>query len=93
MGVYETLWYISFATDDEFLGSAIVLGTDLESAAAAAHEQGCNPGGQALGAPLPPEESVKVPSGSIGRLLTKEDVDAIWSDCATLGEIRDEEQS
>ncbi len=94
MSNYETLWYLSFVSDDdEFLGVSIVNGNDPESAVASATEQDCHPGGAVLAMPIPPDEAAKVPSGSIGRLLTKEGVDTIWPGCATLGEIRDEEQN
>lgn len=91
---YATLWHLSFVSDDDkFLGVSIVNGNDIGSALAYATEQDCNPGGEVLGAALPPDEAAKVPAGSIGKLLTREDVDAIWPDCAHLGDLLDEEQN
>ena len=50
-----TYWYISFATDDGFLGATVVEGNSAKSALAAATLRGLNPGGEAAILEVPPE--------------------------------------
>jgi hypothetical protein len=42
-------WWLSFATEEESLGVAIVRGTDVVDAAQEASRRGCNPGGEVCG--------------------------------------------
>ena len=42
-------WYLSFATEDEFLGAVIVDADNVIDATIKAHTLGINPGGEVLG--------------------------------------------
>lgn len=50
-----TYWYISFATDDLFLGATVVEAADGDSALEVATSRGLNPGGQAAIVEVPEE--------------------------------------
>jgi hypothetical protein len=50
-----TYFYISFATDDGFLGATVVEGTSPKDALAVATLRGLNPGGEAAILEVPPE--------------------------------------
>lgn len=64
--------YLSFATDDEFLGGVLVDAPNMIAATATAHALGINPGGQVAGVvcPEPPPEEW------CNRLLTRDDLEA-----------------
>lgn len=80
-------WYLSFA-NETFLGGAVVQADDLVDAAKEAHRQGCNPGGEVLGAPVP--EHLTPKEGYRNRLLAKSEIDECWDDCVRLGDVRDQ---
>lgn len=63
-------WWLSFASEEKFLGVAIVEGSDIVEAARNAHERNINPGGQVAGFELlvPAEQEEWT-----NRLLTKEE--------------------
>ncbi len=72
------MWfYLSFA-DDGFIGAAIVIADDIESAARTCWELGINPGGQVLGCNLPgsavPDQSFR------NRLLSRKEVTEAFKD-------------
>lgn len=69
----QTLWWLSFASDDGFLGACIVPGSDVATAAMAAHALGINPGGEVLGIPTPPDCIDRLPKAFLGRLLSLEE--------------------
>jgi hypothetical protein len=68
-------WWLSFCDSNkpegqQFLGCAIVRARGFIGAVEEARAKGCNPGGQALGAPLP--DGLKF-DGWANRLLTREE--------------------
>ena len=79
-------WWLSFADGDrpkneQFLGVAIVQARSLHEAIKAAWALGCNPGGQVMGADVPPEIGPP-PEGYAGRLLSRvecEAMQALWT--------------
>mgnify|MGYP001434113113 CR=1 FL=1 len=50
-----THWFISFATDDGFLGATVVAAEDDAGALEEATRRGLNPGGEAVIIQVPPE--------------------------------------
>lgn len=50
----KTLWWLSFATEDAFLGACIVEAPDFRSALVASHAKGLNPGGECKGYEIDP---------------------------------------
>lgn len=85
-----TWWWLSFATDDGFLGVAIVgPAAHILDAIRIAHALDCNPGGGVKGFQFPPGKIDKVPESYRDRLLTREEcarVDALMS--ADLAEVQ-----
>lgn len=84
----EKAWfYLSFATDEGFRGGCVVRGDDVAEATKEAWRQGCNPGGEVLGAQVPddlmPRESY------CNRLLTKVEIDECWDDCVRIGDVKE----
>ena len=72
---------------ERFLGVAIVPGTDPISAVKAAWDLGCNPGGEVLVASLFPE---LIPDESwIGRLLTRDEAEALNAFMASIVSLRE----
>lgn len=49
MRIPEQLWWLSFASDDGFLGACIVEAPGFLSAISVAHSKGVNPGGEVRG--------------------------------------------
>ncbi len=83
------LWYLSFAGDDGFHGGIFVNAVDLIDAVAQTNRLGINPGGEVLGFPVPhnmPHPSQKL----VEKLLTKDQIDTVWSDCKSLGDFEAE---
>lgn len=78
-------WYLSFA-DQVFHGAVIIAAHGLTDAVRTCHALNINPGGQVLGAPLPPEILAQVPQADRERLLTREDVTRIWADAKSIRE-------
>jgi hypothetical protein len=74
------LFYISFATDVEFLGATVIDGLSETSALDIATNLGLNPGGQAVVLELPPDlwEAPDV-KPMIGKLFNKEQMRAMGS--------------
>jgi hypothetical protein len=77
-GVPERLWYFSFVNRDSpegdlFLGGLFLQAKSFSGAIKKSHEAKINPGGEALGGPVPPE--IPVDPKWVGRLLSKEDLD------------------
>ncbi len=74
-----TWWYLSFASDEKFLGGCVVeilaTGTPgIIDAVREAHRKGCNPGGAVRGGALKPD--VPLPRAEWrNRLMSKEDID------------------
>lgn len=62
------LFYISFATDDGFLGATVVSAINEEEALAKTTRLGLNPGGEAAIVAVPPS----MPSEGIAEMLTYE---------------------
>ena len=65
-------WYLSFATQTDFLGGVIVQGGSVIEATKEAWRLGINPGGEVLGVEVPPE--FPLPPDMTNRLLAKDEV-------------------
>jgi len=66
--------YLSFATDCEFLGAAIVRAHGVITATQRAADLGINPGGEVMCQPIPRKEVPRVPADLRNRLLSAEEV-------------------
>jgi len=85
----EDWWYLSFA-DDTFREAVIVRAKGLLHAVTAANMLGINPGGEVVGAPM--TGFTELPAEEFrNRLLTREDVLAIWPDAKSAREWDEEE--
>jgi hypothetical protein len=51
----RSLWYISFASEDGFLGAIVVMAIDAAGAIDRANQLGINPGGEAAIIEIPPD--------------------------------------
>ena len=73
-------WYLSFATEEEFLGGLYLEASGPVEACMIAGLLGLNPGGEVLAWPVTPEKleqfAQNVPDEKRYRLLTKEEVDS-----------------
>lgn len=67
----EHLMWLSFATDDKFLGGAYVMARGFIHAIDKAYRLGINPGGQVQGHDVPKENAVLVKPEWRDRLLSK----------------------
>lgn len=72
-------FYLSFASEEGFLGGAYLPGAGLMDAVKRAWEVGCNPGGQIKAAGPIPDEVVgeHVPPGARERLLSYSELEAL----------------
>jgi hypothetical protein len=72
-------FYLSFASDEGFLGGCYVVGDNLMDAVKRAWTVGCNPGGQARAAGPIPDEAMDahVPAGSREVLLSYSELEAL----------------
>jgi hypothetical protein len=75
----RTYWYLSFADadrpeGDQFLGGCIVKAHSMKEAIKEAWRHGCNPGGEVVGHPVPPELEHNVSRFGINTLLTKQEL-------------------
>ena len=85
-------FYISFATDYEFLGGTVVEAMDYEGALAEATRRGLNPGGEAAIVCVPPEAENNQDFLAIrDRLASSEEMMA--SGGLTHGDMTEEEQA
>ncbi|HEY9139665.1 MAG TPA: hypothetical protein VIN93_02175 [Bryobacteraceae bacterium] len=66
--------FLSFATETEFRGGAIVKGATTRAAVANARKLGITPGGEVIRWPIPPEHLPDVPEEMRGRLLTEREI-------------------
>jgi hypothetical protein len=79
-------WWLSFADGNrpvgqQFLGAALVQADDFITATTVAHVKGCNPGGEVLAFPVPPDDGPP-PTGYRNRLLSRSELEAmqaIWT--------------
>lgn len=78
------VWYLSFCGDDGFRGACFVLAHGFMTAVEYAHRIGCNPGGEVLGAPWPPDRHV--PASLMDRLLTKADLNVLGEEFKSIVE-------
>jgi len=68
-------FYISFATDEGFLGATVVRATDADGALSVASEKGLNPGGEAMIVEVPEQaESEPDMLAMIDRLVGKNEM-------------------
>lgn len=78
-------WWLSFADGNlpegqQFLGVAIVRGSNIAEAAIAAHARGINPGGEVLGFGVP--EEIDIPDKWTNCLLDRETAEALDAELA-----------
>jgi len=66
------------AEGEQFLGVAIVRGSDFLLAVARAHVLGVNPGGEVRGWQVPDDHAL--PEGSTDRLLSRAELDRLFGD-------------
>lgn len=76
----QRLWWLSFADynqpfEKQFLGVAIVPGSDMKSAIIASHILQVNPGGEVCAQPL--DQSLSLEGDWLGRLLDRDEVDEL----------------
>jgi hypothetical protein len=84
------VWYLSFASEEDFLGGAIVYARGPVTARTALTARRINPGGQCMIIPIPPEY---VPAESyFNRLLTLDELKTFWPDMTKLGELELEDE-
>ncbi len=79
------LVYLSFATDEAFLGAAILETGSVASAPMLASIMGINPGGECLAHMIPEEAESCYPAEYRGRLLSKADVDEMSAKVVAAG--------
>ena len=65
-------WWISFASEEGFLGVCIVEGVTFDDALQNAWSRGCNPGGEAQGTRIPIEDAVG--KWEMNHLYTKDEL-------------------
>jgi len=63
-------YFISFATDYQFLGGLVIQGTDAKDALRQAKEKGLHPGGDPLTTSLTAGDMRRIPEDLRGRLLS-----------------------
>jgi hypothetical protein len=73
MWLAMTIWYLSFATTERFLGAAVIEAHEMLDAVAEAHRLGINPGGEVLGVPVPEEHEAEART-VMNRLLSRADM-------------------
>ena len=83
----EAWHYVSFAADGVFRGAVVIKAHGITDAASKCWTLNINPGGQVLCVPMPDSTIAQVPEADRNRLLTKEDVQRIWPDAMSLGEL------
>lgn len=76
------MYWLSFADaslpkGSQFLGAVIVEAASLIAAVQEAHRLGINPGGEVAGYPIPDRVCVKIAASWKGRLLTRDDSNAL----------------
>jgi hypothetical protein len=85
-------WYISFSSEDEFLGATVVQAANAEAALLEASARNLNPGGQAAIAEVPTEaESDPDMLATINRLLSRDELMA--QGAGRHGDLGDEQES
>lgn len=89
MATEAPLYYLSFASDEGFLGCCFVHAAGQGLAPFEAKRLGCNPGGEVLSFVVPPEQPQPRPD-QVGRLLGAEELRTIWPDVKKLSEWKDE---
>jgi len=83
-------WYLSYAGEGGFRGGAVIEARGFTGAAYVANILKISPGGQVMGAPIPSDQ---VPGEEYRhRLLTKDELNKVWGDMETLGELEAEDE-
>lgn len=83
----KQFWYLSFATNRDFLGGCVVKAADPAAAIERANDLGINPGGQVLGIPMGKSSGI-FPAD---RLISKEEI-ASMGGYRRLGDVSKEER-
>jgi hypothetical protein len=87
------LWhYVSFA-DALFRGVVIIKAHGIADAVMKCHLLDINPGGEVMCIAIPDEIVAQIPKESRNRLLTREEVCAIWPDAKTLREHEEDDRA
>jgi hypothetical protein len=81
-GCVVSLWWLSFCDPDkpegsQFLGVALVEGSDAVDAVKQAHRLQCNPGGEVCGVPAPDAIATRIAPEWRDRLLSKQETIAL----------------
>lgn len=79
----ETWWFLSFASDEAFLGGCVIKARGIATAIRRAHALGINPGGQVMAVQGPACD--QPPGLPIDRLLSREEL----GPGETVGEMED----
>ncbi len=67
------VWFLSFASGEDFLGGVFVEANSMSDAIRKTHEIGVNPGGEVLSF-SPSENTARVPVSMHNRLLSKQEI-------------------
>ena len=81
--------YCSFAGEEGFRGAVVLQAHGIIECAIRARSLGANPGGELLAVPIE-DESILPPEQFRNRLLSKEEVQSIWSDAKSIREFEEE---
>jgi hypothetical protein len=81
-------FYLSFAGEEGFRGAAIVEARGIAGAVSRCNVLQINPHGEVMGIPI--GDAAAVPPGARDRLLLREELQSIFSDMKTLGELERE---
>ena len=80
-------WYLSFSEPKKFLGVVVLEAHGIVHASMKANAMKINPGGQMIGAVIPPEVPLPL-AADRNRILSRADVLRIWPDARRLGDLK-----
>lgn len=84
----KRLFYLSYASETEFLGAIIIETRGMTTAMMETHALGINPGGECMGIEIPPENYP--PKECWNRLLSREEVERYMGPGQYIGEYEEE---
>lgn len=76
----DEIWYISFAEPKGWLGAIVTKAPGFVTAIQRTHDAGINPGGEALGHVLHPDNLPKLSEGDYDKLLNLEEAKKIFGE-------------
>jgi len=86
----ERWMYLSFA-DETFHGAVVIKAHGLTDAITRTHALNINPGGQVFGVDMPDDILASVPETNRQRLLSAEEIKAMWPDAKSIREHEEDE--